>query len=100
MTAKVEENKKRRGRPPGQPKSGGRKKGSANIATKEVKDALLEAFDRLGGISGLVEWGEDNKTEFYKLWTKLLPHQIHLAGAAGKDLFQAFAEQVKKEATK
>lgn len=57
-------------------KTGGRRKGSLNKKTTEVKAALQEAFAKLGGVKSLVEWGKDNQTEFYKLWGKLLPVEM------------------------
>lgn len=58
-------------------KTGGRQKGTPNKATLTVKQALNEAFDRMGGVDALVEWGESNRDEFYKLWVKLLPTQVN-----------------------
>jgi len=58
-------------------KFGGRKKGTPNKTTRQVKEALIEAFERLGGVDSLVEWGQDNREEFYKLWVKVLPTQIN-----------------------
>ena len=51
----------------------GRIKGVPNKTTKAVKDALQEAFDGLGGVDALIVWAKTEQTEFYKLWTKLLP---------------------------
>lgn len=56
-------------------KTGGRKKGTPNKTTTEVKAALIEAFDELGGVDALAKWGAENPTEFYKLWVKILPTQ-------------------------
>lgn len=67
---------------PGQPKTGGRKKGVPNKTTSEVKKALTEAFDKMGGIPSLVEWGKENPTEFYKLWVKLIPVQQNVPADA------------------
>lgn len=58
-------------------KSGGRKKGTPNKTTTAVKNALIEAFDRLGGVDALVAWGQQEPTEFYKLWVKILPTQVN-----------------------
>ena len=58
----------------------GRPKGSVNKFT-ELKDASLEAFDRLDGVDGLVKWAErsnDNRGHFYQMITKLLPKDIIL----------------------
>lgn len=57
-------------------KTGGRRPGSLNKTTVEVKSVLLKAFEEIGGLSNLVEWGKANPTEFYKLWGKLIPAEI------------------------
>ncbi len=65
-----------KGSKPGE-RRGGRKPGSVNRVTAEVKAALTAAFEQLGGIPALVEWAKaGNFGEFYKLWAKLLPTEI------------------------
>jgi hypothetical protein len=64
--------------------SRGRPKGSPNKVTASIKAAFKEAFDEMGGAPALVKWGLANKTEFYKLVTKLIPTEI--TGENGKDL--------------
>ena len=54
----------------------GRPKGRENRVTRSVKEALVEAFDKLGGVPALVRWGRANPTDFYKLWLRLLPIQV------------------------
>lgn len=54
----------------------GRVKGVPNKTTVAVKAALAEAFENLGGVPSLVKWGQENQTEFYKLWAKLLPTEV------------------------
>ena len=66
--------------PKGHAKWGGRKKGSSNKATAAVKAALAAAFDRLGGVDFLTEWGRENPTEFLRLWAKLLPLEVRGEG--------------------
>lgn len=80
--SKTETNGKpaKRGRPPGQPKTGGRPPGGLNKRTVAVKDALIAAFDGLGGVPKLIEWGEENPGEFFALWVKLLPREIEVGG--------------------
>lgn len=56
------------GRPPGVP----------NKTTASVKAALEAAFDKVGGIDRLAQWADENPSEFYKLYAKLLP--VHLQG--------------------
>jgi hypothetical protein len=58
-------------------KFGGRQKGTPNKNTTAVKSALIDAFDRLGGVDKLVEFGQENPGEFYKLWVKVLPTQLN-----------------------
>jgi hypothetical protein len=63
-------------------KTGGRQKGSQNKVTASVKQALTDAFERVrvgteqGGVDSLVEWANDNPTEFYKLWGRLAPTEV------------------------
>ena len=55
----------------------GRPKGSRNRVTNEVKDAILEVFERLGGVDAMMEWVEANdanKAIFYgRILLRLLP---------------------------
>lgn len=65
----------------------GRAKGSVNKTTKLAKEAIAEAFDRLGGADRLVEWAQedpDNERVFYTaLLPKLIPVQTELTGKDG-----------------
>lgn len=69
-------------------KTGGRQKGTPNKTTASVKQALIQAFDDLGGVESLVLWGSENPTQFYQLWAKILPQEVHntLTGADGGPL--------------
>jgi hypothetical protein len=58
------------------PKNAGRKPGSKNKVTANVKAALVEAFDELGGVPSLVKWGKKNPSHFYAIWSKLLPTEV------------------------
>ena len=55
----------------------GRPKGSRNRVTNEVKDAILEVFERLGGVDAMMEWvlaDDANKAIFYgRIIPRLLP---------------------------
>ena len=68
----------------------GRPKGSLNKTTQLAKDAIAEAFNRLGGADRLVEWAQedpDNEKVFYtSLLPKLIPVQTELSGANGGPL--------------
>jgi len=60
----------------GHKKIGGRKKGSVNVRTVQAKEALSQAFADLGGVPALVEWAQKNPTDFYRIWSKILPTEI------------------------
>jgi len=56
-------------------KRGGRGRGAkraANKLTTAVKAALWKAFQGLGGVPALEQWGREHPTEFYNLWAQLL----------------------------
>lgn len=57
-------------------KTGGRKPGSLNKTTKAFKEAVLDAFNQIGGTEALVLWGMENQTEFYKIASRLIPHEV------------------------
>lgn len=65
----------------------GRPKGTLNKTTKLAKEAIAEAFDRLGGADRLVEWAQedpDNEKVFYTaLLPKLIPVQTEITGKDG-----------------
>ena len=54
----------------------GRKPGSVNKTTAAVKEALLVAFDDIGGVEALAAWAAANQDKFYPIWAKLLPQEI------------------------
>lgn len=58
----------------------GRPKGVANKFTREVKMVIAECFTDIGGRKAFAAWARANRTEFYKLYSKLLP--IQMQGAA------------------
>lgn len=60
---------------------GGRQKGTPNKKTVAVKEALSMAFQGVGGVPGLTRWAEGNRTEFYKLWAKMLPQDLKVSGS-------------------
>lgn len=68
-----------RGSKPGE-RRGGRKRGTPNKLTATNKARLEEAFQRLGDVDALVEWASEERTEFYRLWGKLIPSDVKLEG--------------------
>lgn len=65
-------------------KTGGRQKGSENRLTGLAKDNIAAVFNRLGGTAGMAAWAEENKTEFYRLYARLIP--VQLTGEGGGPL--------------
>lgn len=40
-----------------------------------ARENLTLAFDLMGGVPALVRWGKKNPTEFYRLWSRLIPKE-------------------------
>jgi hypothetical protein len=67
------------GAPKGHKKYGGgngRPKGRKNKFTQSAKEAFQLAFDKLGGATALAVWAKENQTEFYKIYSKLIPIDV------------------------
>lgn len=59
------------------PKPGpGRPKGISNKLTMNAKQAFQFAFDKIGGGEALGEWANRNKTDFYKIYGRLIPTDV------------------------
>ena len=54
----------------------GRPKGSVNKTTASAKQAFLYAFDGMGGEKELEKWASANKTDFFKLFARLIPTEV------------------------
>lgn len=57
----------------GQPKTGGRAKGTTNKLTADVKAMVLEALDKAGGVTYLLKQAQTNPNAFMTLVGKVLP---------------------------
>jgi hypothetical protein len=79
-TAKVAGESRRsnpnRGSKPGE-RRGGREKGVPNKVTGALKDMILGALDKAGGIDYLVRQSKENPTAFLTLVGKVLPLQVN-----------------------
>jgi hypothetical protein len=58
-------------------KTGGRVAGTPNKVTATVKDNIIAVFNRLDGTAGMAKWAEENPTQFYQIYAKLLPTDIN-----------------------
>lgn len=57
-------------------KTGGRQKGTPNKVNAAVKDAIINAFDTVGGESYLVKVANTDPKTFCTLLGKVLPMQV------------------------
>lgn len=64
-----------KGSAPGE-RRGGRKAGTPNKTTASVRAALEKAYEAIGDDKAFAAWALANKTEFYKLWIKMLPTSL------------------------
>ena len=71
----------------------GRKKGVPNRLTKSAKEAFACAFTGLGGARRLQAWAEENQTEFYRLYARLIPVEQQVTGADGSPLRVIFSHE-------
>lgn len=60
----------------GKREGAGRKKGSQGKLTVELKEAIKNAFEELGGVSYLVTVGKENPTTFCNLLGRTLPKDV------------------------
>lgn len=67
----------------GRTKTGGRQKGSLNKTTAAVKEAILRAFDKVGGEDYLVTVAENDPKTFCALLGKVLPAEIKGSASDG-----------------
>jgi hypothetical protein len=52
------------------------RKGSPNKLGALAKDNIAAVFNRLGGTAAMADWAEANKTEFYRIYARLVPTQV------------------------
>lgn len=64
----------------------GRKKGVPNKTTQQLKDMILGALDRKGGIDYLERQADENPTAFLTLVGKVLPMTVAGAGDNGEHI--------------
>jgi len=60
------------------PKSGGRKKGTPNVVTSQLRDLILGALGARGGQAYLERQAEENPTAFLSLVAKCLPKDVRV----------------------
>lgn len=65
-------------------KTGGRVAGTPNKLSGSVKASLQAVYELRGGDQALLSWAQENQTEFYKLWGRMLPQEV--SGPNGGDI--------------
>ena len=80
--------------------STGRKKGSRNKLSNDVRGCLHNVYDEMGedqrdengnpltGHQAMLKWARENQTEFYRMYGKMIPRTAEL----GDDLHEDFVE--------
>lgn len=79
------------------PKTGGRVAGTPNKLSGLAKDNIAAVFNRLGGTAGMAEWAQENKTQFYQIYSKLMPLQVEGSGSEGEFITKMVVEFVKAD---
>jgi len=54
----------------------GRPKGSANKLTRDIREAISQAFDKAGGVDYLVKQSRENPQAFLTLLGKIVPAEV------------------------
>lgn len=60
----------------GMTKIGGRRRGTPNRLTTTMRDAVMLAYDRIGGHEAFAAWAAENPTDFYRIAARLIPTEI------------------------
>jgi hypothetical protein len=60
----------------GKPKTGGRLPGVSNRFTGAFREAVQIVYNRLGGHAAFLEWARDNRTEYYRIASRLIPGEM------------------------
>lgn len=47
--------------------------GAKNKISGQAKENITAVFVRLGGTAAMAKWAEDNQSEFYRIYARLLP---------------------------
>ena len=80
---KIEEISENRG---GRREGSGRKPGSLNKISSTVKQNVIDVFDKIGGIDAMASWATDNRSEYYRIYSRLAPVSQEVSGPDGTEL--------------
>jgi hypothetical protein len=57
-------------------KTGGRKAGTPNKITAQFKDAVRTVYEDIGGHAAFAEWARENRGDFYRIASRLIPTEV------------------------
>ncbi len=77
---------------PGKKRTGGRAKGTPNKTTAAFKAAVLRVYGTSGGDEAFLQWARRNRTEFYKICARLIPHEVVGPGDNGEHLIKKIVD--------
>lgn len=75
-----------------------RPKGVPNKLTQSAREAFQLAFEQSGGYEQLTAWAKANRTEFYKLFARLIP--VEHVGEGGEGPIQTVVKHIYEEGGK
>ena len=67
----------------GKPKTGGRLPGVSNRFTGAFREAVQIVYTHLGGHTAFLEWARENRTEYYRIASRLIPGEMQEGNGAG-----------------
>ena len=56
----------------------GRRRGSRNKITRDLKAVYMTVFEKMGGVQGLLDWARKNPDVFYSQISKMLPKDLEI----------------------
>ena len=62
---------------PKRKKTGGRRAGTPNRYTGAFREAVQIVYGEMGGHEAFTRWAKQNKTEFYRIASRLIPVEVH-----------------------
>ena len=64
----------------GKAKTGGRQPGTPNRLTGAFREAVQIVYNGLGGHEAFLEWARENRTEYYRIASRLIPGEMQEGG--------------------
>ena len=84
----------------GRKKTGGRIKGTPNKSTVEIKSAIMNAFEKVGGESYLTRVAVEDPKTFCALLAKILPAELKatIEGVDRSEILARARQRIKEQA--